>query len=95
MHRVLPLAIATILLVGCGPKRLPKPEPMKPAMECPSWLDAAKGRKSRLADEIDAAPKGAVWPDVLVEDQGLKDQLASAGCHPVNNRPKPLAPKKK
>jgi hypothetical protein len=52
-------------------------------LPCPSWTDPAKGKEEKLADEIEAAPETAVWPDVLVADQGLKDQLAAAGCKPV------------
>lgn len=52
---------------------------------CPSWKEVAStpAQKRQLADEIEAAPATAIWPDVLVADQGLKDQLKAQGCGAV------------
>ncbi len=78
------LVLALTSLLGCGPKPLPKPQVLTKFTDiCPSWKDATKGHKAQIADELDAAPASAVWPDVLVADQALKDQLTAAGCKPV------------
>lgn len=84
MHRYALLVLVMPLLAGCAWK--PPPKPLPPGMVCPAWLDAAKGRKAKLADELESAPEGAVWPDVLVEDQALKDQLLAAGCKPTEGK---------
>ncbi|MEP6827901.1 MAG: hypothetical protein ABJA10_07485 [Aestuariivirga sp.] len=57
------------------------PSPTK--FSCPSWKDATRHHKAALADEIDAAPATAVWPDVLVADQALKDEIIAVGCKPI------------
>ena len=78
------LATVALSLTDCGPRRQPRLQTTpSPVLVCPSWTDATRGRKAKLADEIEAAPATAVWPDVLVADQGLKDQLKAAGCGPV------------
>lgn len=88
MHRLPPLLLAGILLAGCAVNPFKtanlKPE-ARPTLSssCPSWRDASKGRKAKLADEVDAAPADAVWPDVVLADLALKDQLVAAGCYPV------------
>lgn len=75
------LMTVALSLTDCGPRRLPKPT--TPVLVCPSWKDAATGRKGKLAKEIDAAPASAVWPEVMVADQALKDQITAKGCPPV------------
>lgn len=84
MLKLVPLLLVTTLLYGCVTRPPPKPEPvLKVDAFCPSWKDAAKGRKDKLAGELIEAPKEAVWPDVLVADQSLKDQLVAVGCKPL------------
>jgi hypothetical protein len=79
------LVVVLILLTGCALKAQPKPEPLlKTNDTCPAWIDGAKGKKAKLADEIEKAPSDAIWPEVLVADQGLKDQMVAAKCPPVN-----------
>lgn len=82
MLKLLPLLLVTSLLNDCGARRAVKVEPIPPIL-CPSWKDAAKGHKAKLADELVAAPAEAVWPDVLVADQSIKDQLVAGGCLPI------------
>lgn len=68
----------------CAGRRPPKPEPLlKTTDNCPVWRDAEKGHKLELADEITTTKGPKVWKDVLVADQGLKDQLIAAGCKPL------------
>lgn len=80
MRALLLLGTVALLQHGCGAK-LPPPD-LTTHDTCPEWSDVQKAKKARLADEIEAAPADAVWPDVLVADQGLKDQLTAAGCGP-------------
>lgn len=73
------LTTVALSLTDCGPRRPQKPEPMAPILICPSWKDAAKGRKAKLADEIVAAPADAIWPDVLVADQKIDQPYCCDG----------------
>lgn len=84
MHRFGLLLAVAILLTGCAgnPFLREKPRP-EPQLICPAWKDSAIGRKGKLADEIEAAPESAVWPDVLLSDMSIKDQLIAAGCGPA------------
>ena len=84
LKSMLLLAVLT-LPHGCAGKAPPKPEPLlKTSDICPSWKDGAKGKRLKLAEEIERAPVDAVWPEVMIADQGLKDQLTAAKCPPVN-----------
>jgi hypothetical protein len=83
MLKLLPLLLAASLLSDCA-ARQPKVkiDPI-PALACPSWKDVTPSRKAKLADELLAAAPEAVWPEVLIADQSLKDQLVAGGCPPV------------
>ena len=94
MHRHLALIVATILLAGCWPRQTPlKPEPLPQAeVICPSWVDkaATPALKRKLAGELRSAPQDALWPDVVVADVKLKNQLKAAGCKAVLPAPLPV-----
>lgn len=91
MRKLLALAAVTLSLTGCSARQTkPPPLPQAEAV-CPAWADATASpqRKRQLAAELRGARPEALWPDVVLADAALKDQLRAAGCKPVNTRSNP------
>lgn len=86
MRKSILLLLLPILLPGCGLSLKPTPSQSLTVTKaiCPSYKNVLKGHKAKLADELDQAAQGAVWPDVAVAYVNLTDQLNAEGCPPVN-----------
>lgn len=85
MRKLVLLFAGAILLTGCAANPFQgvyRAQPL-PQLICPSWVDQTKSQKAKLADEIEKAPLADVWPEVVISDQSIKDQLIAGGCLPT------------
>ncbi len=64
------LATVAILAAGCATE----PSKPRPAV-CPPLAEYAPEDQVRLADEIDAAPADATWPDFIADYGALRDAV--------------------
>lgn len=64
------LVTATILLTGCATGAS--------SVVCPPLRDYTPEQQQQVADEIEAAPDGAFWPEMITDYGGVRAQVRAA-----------------